>query len=44
MTILLPVVNWAFPEMKVLFALRDPRDVVLSWFMQKVPLTPISSN
>ena len=44
MMILLPVVNWAFPEMKMLIALRDPRDVVLSCFMQKVPLTPISSN
>lgn len=44
MTIMLPVVNWAFPEMKMLIALRDPRDVVLSCFMQKVPLTPISSN
>jgi tetratricopeptide (TPR) repeat protein len=44
MTILLPVINWAFPEMKILIALRDPRDVVLSCFMQKVPLTPISSN
>jgi hypothetical protein len=30
--------------MKTLFALRDPRDVVLSCFMQKVPLTPISVN
>jgi tetratricopeptide (TPR) repeat protein len=44
MMILLPVINWAFPEMKVLIALRDPRDVVLSCIMQKVPLTPISSN
>jgi tetratricopeptide (TPR) repeat protein len=44
MTILLPMINWAFPEMKMLIALRDPRDVVLSCFMQKVPLTPISSN
>jgi hypothetical protein len=44
MTILLPEINWAFPEMKLLIALRDPRDVVLSCFMQKVPLTPISSN
>ena len=44
MMILLPVINWAFPEMKMLIALRDPRDVVLSCFMQKVPLTPISSN
>ena len=38
MMIFMPVVNWAFPEMKMLIALRDPRDVVLSCFMQKVPL------
>lgn len=44
MMIMLPAVNWAFPEMKMLIALRDPRDVVLSCFMQKVPLTPISSQ
>jgi tetratricopeptide (TPR) repeat protein len=44
MMILLPEINWAFPEMKLLIALRDPRDVVLSCFMQKVPLTPISAN
>jgi hypothetical protein len=44
MMILMPVVNWAFPELKTLVALRDPRDVVLSCFMQKVPLTPISYN
>jgi len=44
MTIMLPVVNWAFPEMRMLIALRDPRDVLLSCFMQKVPLTPISSS
>ncbi len=44
MTLLLPVVNWAFPEMKMLIALRDPRDVILSCFMQKVRLNPISAN
>jgi hypothetical protein len=44
MTIMLPGVYWAFPEMKILIALRDPRDVILSCFMQKVSLTPISSN
>jgi hypothetical protein len=44
MMIMLPFVNWAFPEMKMLIALRDPRDVVLSCFMQKVSLTPISVN
>jgi hypothetical protein len=44
MTIMLPVINWAFPEMKMLIAIRDPRDVVLSCFMQKVPITAIGSN
>ena len=41
---LLPVVNWAFPEMKTLIALRDPRDVILSCFMQKLQPNPISVN
>jgi hypothetical protein len=44
MMIFMPFVNWAFPEMKMLIAIRDPRDVVLSCFMQKVTLSPISSN
>jgi hypothetical protein len=44
MTALLPVVNWAFPEMKMLFALRDPRDVILSCFMQKLKPNSISVN
>jgi tetratricopeptide (TPR) repeat protein len=44
MTLLLPVVQWAFPEMRALFALRDPRDVILSCFMQKLQPNPISVN
>ncbi len=44
MTIMLPAVNWAFPEIKMLIALRDPRDVVMSCFLQKVPMTAISSS
>jgi hypothetical protein len=44
MTVLLPVVNWAFPEMKTLIALRDPRDVILSCFMQRLQPNPISVN
>jgi tetratricopeptide (TPR) repeat protein len=44
MTPLLPIVNWAFPEMKMLVALRDPRDVILSCFMQKLKPNPISVN
>ena len=44
LTMILPVVNWAFPEMKMLIALRDPRDVVLSCFMQRLQPNPISVN
>jgi tetratricopeptide (TPR) repeat protein len=42
MTMLLPLVARVFPEMKVVFALRDPRDVVISCFMQRLPLNPVS--
>jgi hypothetical protein len=41
---LLPVITRVFPEIKVLFAVRDPRDVVLSCFMQRMPINAISSN
>jgi tetratricopeptide (TPR) repeat protein len=41
---LLPVICRVFPEIKVLFALRDPRDVVVSCFMQRMPVNAISSN
>ena len=40
---MIPMVARVFPEAKFLVALRDPRDVVLSCFMQALPLTPISS-
>jgi cytochrome c-type biogenesis protein CcmH/NrfG len=42
LTTLLPVIARIFPEMKIIFALRDPRDVVLSCFMQRLPLNPVS--
>jgi len=44
LTFLLPIINWAFPEMKLLIALRDPRDVVLSCFMQNVPPNSVSAH
>jgi hypothetical protein len=44
MTVLLPVINWAYPEMKLLIALRDPRDIILSCYMQRLPLSTISAN
>lgn len=39
-----PAVARIFPETKFLIALRDPRDVCLSCFMQPLPLTAIASS
>lgn len=41
--IMVPLMVRAFPETKFLLALRDPRDVVMSCFMQALQLTPTSS-
>lgn len=38
MTLVLPGLLRLFPETRVLIALRDPRDVVISCFMQYLPL------
>jgi len=37
-TLLIPAMWRLFPELKLIIALRDPRDVVLSCFMQFLPL------
>jgi hypothetical protein len=42
LTSLLPLVARVFPDMKILFALRDPRDVVVSCFSQRLPLNAVS--
>jgi hypothetical protein len=42
LTFLVPALVRVFPEMKVLTALRDPRDVCLSCFMQ--PFVPIAQT
>ena len=42
LTLVLPGFLRLFPETKVLVALRDPRDVVISCFMQYLPLNPNS--
>jgi tetratricopeptide (TPR) repeat protein len=41
--IIIPVLVRIFPETKFLVTLRDPRDVVMSCFMQSLTLTPASS-
>ncbi len=33
-----------FPELKVIIALRDPRDVVISCYLQNLPLNPATAN
>ena len=33
-----------FPELRVIIALRDPRDVVLSCYFQNIPLNPFNAN
>ena len=40
----IPAVLRIFPEMKYLVALRDPRDVILSCFMQAVSILPDTSS
>jgi tetratricopeptide (TPR) repeat protein len=42
MTLVLPAFLRLLPEAKVIVALRDPRDVVVSCFMQFLPLNPNS--
>lgn len=42
LTPMLPVVARLFPEARLLIALRDPRDVVLSCYLRYLPLNPVS--
>ena len=43
-TIELGVISVIFPEAKIIFALRDPRDVCLSCFMQSFSPSPATAN
>jgi hypothetical protein len=43
-TFLIPALIRIFPEIKLLIALRDPRDVVLSCFMQNLPLNQVGAG
>ena len=44
LTPLIPAITRIFPETRFLIALRDPRDVCLSCFMQHLPINPVSSS
>jgi Flp pilus assembly protein TadD len=43
-TVRLPIWLRVFPELRVLIALRDPRDVVISCYFQNIMLKPASAN
>lgn len=43
LNVLIPAVARIFPEAQFLVAIRDPRDVCLSCFMQPLALNPVSS-
>jgi tetratricopeptide (TPR) repeat protein len=40
----LPIWLRVFPELRVIIALRDPRDVVISCYFQNLPLNPLTVN
>jgi tetratricopeptide (TPR) repeat protein len=40
--LMIPVVQRLFPESRLIIALRDPRDVLLSCFLRYLPLNPVS--
>jgi len=44
LTVRLPLALRVFPEARVLIALRDPRDVVLSCYFQNLLLNPTNAN
>jgi tetratricopeptide (TPR) repeat protein len=42
MNLMIPAMRRIFPELKLIVALRDPRDVVLSCFLRYLPINPVS--
>jgi len=44
LNVLIPAVARIFPDAKFLIAIRDPRDVCMSCFMQPLSLNPVSSS
>jgi tetratricopeptide (TPR) repeat protein len=42
MNLMIPPLKRVFPELKLVVALRDPRDVVVSCFLRYLPINPVS--
>jgi tetratricopeptide (TPR) repeat protein len=42
MNLMIPPMKRVFPELKLVIALRDPRDVILSCFLRYLPINPVS--
>jgi hypothetical protein len=42
LNLLIPALRRVFPEIKIIMALRDPRDVVVSCFLRRMPVNPVS--
>jgi tetratricopeptide (TPR) repeat protein len=42
MNLMIPAMGRVFPELKLVIALRDPRDVVISCFLRYLPINPVS--
>jgi hypothetical protein len=40
--LMIPAMRRVFPELKMVVALRDPRDVIVSCFLRYLPITPVS--
>lgn len=42
MNLMIPPMRRVFPELRLIVALRDPRDVVVSCFLRYLPINPVS--
>ena len=42
MNLMIPAMRRVFPELKLIVALRDPRDVIVSCFLRYLPINPVS--
>lgn len=42
MNLMIPPMRRVFPELRLIIALRDPRDVVVSCFLRYLPINPVS--